>query len=335
VVDYTETPISYFQNYFDPLVPLLTRVFDLTENPFRLLGFQTIALLSSVLVTSVLAHRRAALRPFQLVLPVALLSHTAIITTARADYHTSAIGISLLLGGTYAFFLRHDRAAFALLVLGCLTKISFWPSWIMFSLIHGAAKRWRWMAVYLIVGVSALLAYQSLGRFHEGGSSVFFKSLGETPGEVLYNAVFHPDIWWTLASDPERLSFFGQLAAPLGFIGLLYPPALLPTLPLAAFSILDATGYRTMVANTYAVEYLGFFVAAALLGLARSPRLHGAGDRVEQRRVLPNGGVQQVRDCRRNRPDDLASVVEPGPWQAGHVLVRRTEGLGRSPLQQR
>src|SRR5205823_2060017 len=114
VADYANTSISYFENYFDPVVPLLTRLFDLTADPFRLLGFQTIALFSAGFVTAIICHLDARLFPFQLLLPIALLSHPSVITTARADYHTSAIGIGLLLAGSYLFFRHRRRAAFGL-----------------------------------------------------------------------------------------------------------------------------------------------------------------------------------------------------------------------------
>jgi len=69
--------------------------------------------------------------------------------------------------------------------------------------------------------------------------------------------------------QPQRWQFFGQLFTPLGVTPFLFPPALLPTFPLAIFSLLDGTGYRALFKNTYAVEYLGFATAASLIGLQR------------------------------------------------------------------
>lgn len=270
VTDYANTPISYFENYFDPIVPFLNRIFDLTHDPFRLLGFQTLALFSAVVATWFICQRDARLRAFQVLLPSALIAHPSMIVTARADYHTSAIGVGLLLVGSYLFFMNKQIPAFVLLILGTFTKVSFWPSWFMFGIIEVFRRQWRWAAAYIGAGVAAIAAYQQIGRFHGGGGALFFGSLGSDPASVAFNVVFHSELWRNLLLQPPRWRFFGELLGPLGFTALLNPVGLVPTLPLAAFSFLDTTGFRTIVGNTYTVEYLGFLVAAGLIGLARA-----------------------------------------------------------------
>jgi hypothetical protein len=268
------TSASYLQGYFDPLVPLLNLVVDLTHDPFRLLGFHAAAILSSAIVTWWLTLHEPALRPYQFLLPTALLLHPAIFATVQADYHTSGIGISLLLAGTYFFFLERRRLALWLLLLGTLTKISYWPSWIMFGLIYAYRRQWRWAGTYLGLAAAALIIHQSIQRGNTTpGINLFFNNLGQNPQEMAYNFVMKPYLWTSMFLNQEYWGFFGLLL-PLGFFALSYLPALIPTVPLIIFTMLDITGYRAIVPNVYAAEYMGFMIAATLLGLPRlSPQL--------------------------------------------------------------
>jgi uncharacterized membrane protein len=263
-------PPSHIQNYFDFIVPLLNRVFDLTSTPFGLMGFQAISMLSVSVITWGISIRNPVLWPFQLLLPVALVLHPSVFSTIQADYHTSGIGIGVLLLGTYLFFRKRDLPAFIVLLVGTLTKVSYWPCWLMLGLAKLVVRQWRWAIAYIFVGAAALLIYQKIqASTVTPNFSIFLGQMGSNPGEVVYNLVFHPELWWGLAHDPARWEFFGRLLLPLGISPFLAPLALVPVLPLALFSLLDPNGFRSMVTVQYASEYVGFLGAAALLGLLR------------------------------------------------------------------
>lgn len=266
-----ERPGSYLQMYFDPLVPLLNRVFDLTRSPFRFLAFHAGAILSPSLATWWIIVRQPSLRAFQMLLPVAFLLHPSVALTVQADYHTSGIGLSLLLLGSYYFYAQRRWLAFVLLLLGTLTRISYWPCWMMFGLLSGSRREWRWAGAYLGVGLAALTFHHYIqGERATRGVTVFFNYLGKNSVEVFYNLLFHPGLWIDYALTPSPWWFLALLLLPLGFTPLRYPPALVPVVPLVVFTLLDRSGYRAMVFNTYAVEYLGFLMAAILVGLSRA-----------------------------------------------------------------
>jgi len=259
---------SYLQAYFDPLVPLLNLTLNLTHDPFRLLGFHAAAILSSAVVTWWLTLREPLLRPYQFLLPTALLLHPSIFATVQADYHTSGIGISPLLAGTYFFFRERPRLAFGLLLLGTLTKISYWPSLGMFGIIYLYRREWRSAAIYLGLVAAALAIHQAIQRGNATpGFNLFFSNLGQNPREMAYNVVMRPQLWTSLFLNQEYWGFFALLLLPLGFFPLRYLPALIPAAPLVMFTMLDTTGFRAIVPNVYAAEYLGFVMAATLLGL--------------------------------------------------------------------
>jgi uncharacterized membrane protein len=277
--DFRSTPLnlppasasSYLQGYFDPLIPLLNRIFNLTDDPFRLLGFHAAAILSSALVIWWFSVREPTLEPFQLLFPSALLLHPSLFWTVLADYHTSGIGISLFLAGSFCFFTERRWPAFGLLLLGTFTKISYWPCWVMFGLIHLYRRNWRWAGAYLGCGAVAIAVHQSIQRTAATpGFSIFFGQLGRNPGEVITNLVLHPSLWTGFLWRPEPWIFFTLLLLPLGFTPFFGLRALVPILPLLVFSFIDPSNKRILIYDTYAVEYLGFLVAAALVGLSRA-----------------------------------------------------------------
>jgi uncharacterized membrane protein len=265
--------ISYLQDYLDPIVPAINRVFDLTSSPFKLLGFELIAILSAPIFTWAIAVKNPVLRPFQVLLPVTLALHPSLFLTLQADYHTSGIALGLLLLGSYFFFKDRDRRAFGFLLVGTLTKVSYWPSWLIFGVIKLFRRQWLWALAYLILGFAALRIYQAIQPSQVTPNfNYFIGNLGSTPAEAAYNLIFHSELWLDRAAEPARREFFWQLLLPFGLSFLLLPQALAPMIPLAIFSIIDPTGFRANVAIQYSAEYLGFLTAAALVGLSRAQR---------------------------------------------------------------
>jgi hypothetical protein len=304
---YYDPPASYLGTYFDPIVPAINALAHLTDSPFRLLGFQTMAILSAAVATWWITIRHHTLAPVQALLPAALLLHPTLALTLQADYHTSGIGITPLLIGTYLFFVQRRAPAFAALLLGTLTKISYWPTWMMFGFVHATRREWRWAAAYAATGIGALGLHQVLEAGHPGvGLSIFFPGFGSTPLEVVHTAIFSPSLWLTPVSDVSRWAFFGHLLLPLGFGALLFPPAVVPLLPLVVFSLLDASGFRRTVDDVYAIEFLGFLAAAALLGLQRS----GASVRVLATAALVVGV--------------MATFTNPERWTQWNATLART-----------
>lgn len=262
--------IPYLQYSFDPVVPLLTRIIPLTASPFYLLGFQTLALFAPAFVLWALAVRDATLRPFQFFLPALYILLPAVPYTAQGDYHTSGIGISLLLLGTVLVFTRTSQA-WLLLLIGTLTKVSYWPSFLMFSAVSLLYRRRRAAALFAATFVAAMALYEHLQTVPSYSLGQFFGYLGASPFEMLQTLLTHPDVVLAQVAQPAKWLYLLRLLLPLGFGPLLFPPALLPTLPLIAMSLLDSTGYRSLTFSEYALEYTPFLFAAELIVLKLAP----------------------------------------------------------------
>lgn len=269
------SPVSLIQNDFDLVTPLVSRAFDLTHDPFRLLAFHSVMVLSAPFFAWCICLSQPGLRAFQFAFPLALLVHPSLSTAMMSDYHESELGVGLLLLGTYWFFLDRGKRArgFWPLLLGTLLKVSYWPSWFMFGVVSAFRRQWRWTAAYLVLGVLALAAYQ---RVNQGtlspGAAEFLGPLGSSPIQVARNVVFHPELWIHSALQPNRWVFFAALLLGLGFCIVAFPLAVVPLLPLVALTLLDVTGHRAVLTFEYASEYLGYIAGGSLVGLAVASR---------------------------------------------------------------
>jgi uncharacterized membrane protein len=270
-----EGPFSYFLFYFDPVVPLVNVLLRLTDDPARLLGFQLVAVVAAPISVWYLCVREATLKSVQLLLPVALLMHPALVGPLQLDYHTSTIGLAPFLIGSYAFWMNRHGAAFWCLLLGALTKVSYWPSWLVFGMVHGMRRRWMLAGLYGAIGVAALVIYTQLQAQRPQGAlgiRTGFGYLGETHAEIAVNAVLKPALWLAPALHPAPWLFFLVLLMPFGFVVFRRPITLAPTVPLALLSLLDGSAWRAIVFNIYAIEYLGFIVAGILVAIRTAGR---------------------------------------------------------------
>jgi uncharacterized membrane protein len=264
---------SYVQGYFDPYLPLLDRAFHLTSNPFLLMGLYATAILSASLVVWWVAVRNAALYSFQILLPIALLFHPALSFALQMEYHNDGIPLGLLILGSYCFFTMRRRSAFVLLLLGTMTKVSYWPSWLMFGVAHAFRREWRWSAAYLACTVAAFTIFSAIQPPGVTPAvSAVLGGLGNSPAEIAVNLVLRPHLWLDRALEPSRWYFLLCVLVPWAPISLAYWWALIPVVPLVPFSLLDTIGTRTMVIAPYTLEYVAFTVAATMVALRSAGR---------------------------------------------------------------
>jgi hypothetical protein len=232
------------------------------------MGLYAAAILSASLVVWWVAVRHTALYSFQILLPIALLFHPALSFALQMEYHNDGIPLSLLILGSYCFFTMRRRSAFVLLLLGTMTKISYWPSWLMFGVVHALRREWRWSAAYL---ACLLVAYKIFSAIQPPGVtpavSAVLGGLGDSPAEIVVNFFLHPSLWTGRVFDPARWYFLLCILVPWAPASLAYWWALMPVAPLVPFSLLDALGTRAMVIAPYTLEYVAFIVPATMVAL--------------------------------------------------------------------
>jgi uncharacterized membrane protein len=183
---------------------------------------------------------------------------------------------------------------------------------VLFAYWAARAKRWRWFAVaavvaalckedvalpLLIIGVliavrgerriGAIVAAASAAWFlvctrmllpYFNGIGPFYDSLfgefGRTPVDVAGHVLSHPGDAIDVATEPDRMSYYRMMLAPVAFLPLLAIPTLFIGLPMLGVNVLSTLPYlRDFRYHWSAMVLAGVMLATveAIAWLARSP----------------------------------------------------------------
>ncbi len=261
-------------DHFSPIMYLLVPFFLAAPGAVVLLVFQTVALaLGALAVFGIAARRLGDERPAAVFALLYLLNPSLQSINVR-DFHAAALAIPLLLAAMYfaeaerpwllaaSVFLTlatREDAAIAVVGLGL---------WLALS-----KRRWIWGAV-LAAGAFALLAadtrwlmpyfrgapYPHLGRYAHLGRSV---------PEIVATVLLHPFRVLGGLVTGKRLVYVGALFAPLAFLPLLAPGALLALAPALVENLLGQDPILFDHRTQYQSFVLPFLFAGAIAGYDR------------------------------------------------------------------
>ncbi len=223
-------------------------------------------------------------------------------TRARWGWFSVAVAVALLC---------KEDAALAVAALGLALAI------------HG---RRRAGALTCVAGVGwFLLATKVIIPIANGGSSPFyvrelFPGFGDSLSAIAVNLITHPGKFFSLVTQPDRLTYYRQLLVPVAFMPLAAIDVLLIGLPQAAVN--SISGHS--LTHDIRYHYSSIVIAAVFLATVEScARL---GGRVVVRRLLV--GLILVTSLAANvvwSPSPLGRQYDSGIWavaQPRHQVVR-------------
>ena len=261
-------------DHFSPIMYLFVPVFWVAPGPGVLLIAQSIALgLGALAVFGIAARRLGDERPAA-VFAVLYLIHPSLHGINVRDFHSAALTIPLLLAAIY--FVEAARpwlyGAAVLLVLAtredaaiAVVGLGLW--------LAVTERRWLWGAATALGAFAVLMVdtrwliphfrgepYPHLGRYAH---------LGRTVPEIMGTLVLHP--WRVLAGlvTEKRLVYLGALLAPLAFLPLLAPEALVGLAPPLVENLLGQDPILFDHRTQYQSFILPFLFAAAIAGYDR------------------------------------------------------------------
>jgi uncharacterized membrane protein len=254
-------------DHFSPIMYLLVPLFLVVHGAGTLLVFQSVALaLGALAVFGIAARRLGDERPAAVFALLYLLNPSLQGINVR-DFHAAALAIPLLLAAIY--FAEAGRpwlfAASVLLTLATREDAAI-PVVGLGLWIAVSKRRWLWGAA-LAAGAFALLAvdtrwlmpyfrgapYPHLGRY---------AYLGRSLPEIVATVLLHPfRVLGGLVTE-KRLVYLGALFAPLAFLPLLAPGALVGLAP-ALFENLLA---QDPILFDYRTQYQSFVLPFLFLG---------------------------------------------------------------------
>jgi uncharacterized membrane protein len=222
------------------------------------------------------------------------------------DVHPQAFAIPLVMAAALAFDRgRHVLCAAALvLVLACredaavaVVGFGIWLALARGCRAAGAAVAGA-AVVVLFVDVSWIMPSYLGARYNH---LIRYPHLGHSLGEILVSLGLRPHRWLAVALTGDKLLYLVAMLAPLGFLPLLGPRALLAALPGLALNLLSVDERLFNYRSQYQAFVLPFLLLAAVDGGVR---------------------LRAIADTRR-RTVRLAGVVAAG-FLAAVVLTSRT-----------
>jgi len=268
----TPSPISFWGEHFSPVFYLLAPLQWLAPGAEILLVAQTLILAAGGVVVFGFARRRVG-EPAAAALALLYLLNPSLHGINIRDIHPQAFAITLLIAAAWALDAGRPGWCAAALVLTLATREDAAVAVVGFGLWLAVARgRWA-LGAATAAAALAVLAFdlQVLMPPLRGAPYSHLQRwtyLGSSLGEILANAALRPWRWLTVGLAPAKLFYLLKLLAPLGFLPLLAPRALLAVAPALAMNLLSVDPILVNHRAQYQSYVLPFLVLAAVEGLA-------------------------------------------------------------------
>ena len=260
-------PNNYFGDHFEPILFLLVPFYALVQHPLTLVFLQTIMI--AVTVWPIYKIAQKFLTGYWPTFMVASwLFNPFVHSASMFEFHALVFSACLLIWAIY--FYKYERYLPWLITIGLvlLTREDAALSVIAFSFIALIEKKhWRWYLPTFIVAVvyfvlsMKLITYLSPDNHYK--FITYYQWLGNTPKEIIINALIHPWLVLIKLFKPESLILLFFFLMPSVYVSLIKPKWLLLSLP--AFLSYALTGqnnvYLILTAHYSIILLPGYFMA--------------------------------------------------------------------------
>jgi uncharacterized membrane protein len=263
--------------HVEPILLLLALLYLIRSDPRTLLVFQTLVLVLGALPAFLLARRYLPRWPLLAVLFVlAYLLSPALLGLNIFDFHAVSLATPLLLYALLALTYRR----YVWLLICCALAASCKEDVPLAIALLGVLMIWRYrlprLGLVLLIGGfswSALAFGVVIPHFFPGQQANNFwyryETLGSSPGAAILNVLLHPWLLFTTFFTIERFYYLAGLFRSTGFLCLLAPEWLLPTLPSLAVNTLNTDPNLYSGVFQYNANIIPFLMIAGILGLRR------------------------------------------------------------------
>ena len=319
--------------HFEPIILPLSLLYLFFADPRTLLIFQTLALASGALPVFLLT--RKTIPGWPLLAPVMVLAYLlspALLGLNIFDFHPVSLATPLLLYALLA--LAYKRYIWFL--IACILAASCKEDIPLVIAVLGILLIWKYklprLGTALIVGgiLWSFVAFRLvIPHFYPGVQAnnywYRYESLGSSPGAALLNIFIRPWLFLGLFFTLERVYYLAGLLRSVGFLPLLAPEWLLPTLPSLAVNLLGNDPLLYSGVYHYNAAIIPFVMLSAIHGTSRFLSLW-QGWRHEDSKETGNAQESDVRS-------ELAHPMDTAPSResVGAGVVLGGEGTLASP----
>jgi uncharacterized membrane protein len=248
------------------VILLLLVPFDwLGAGPLFLLIVQVAAQASGAIAIYLLARDRLGTRWPAVALSSTLLLHPGYQYFTWEFFHPDALAVAPLLFAYWAARSKRwgwfavaavlagackEDANLALLVLGLV--IAFRGNRRIGALVTAVAAGWFMFATRVLIP-----HFNGIGPFYDS----FFGEFGKSPTQVVGHVVTHPGRTVDVATEPDRMTYYRMLFAPVAFLPAFAVPTLLIGAPMLAVNVLSTFPYQ----RDFRYHWSALVVAAIIL----------------------------------------------------------------------
>jgi uncharacterized membrane protein len=287
--------ISRLAIHFEPIMLPLALLYRFIPSPKTLQFVQALVVAIGAWPAYAIASRRLGSQMVGVGFAALYLLHASLDSAVTFDFHAVTLSAAFLMFAVYFMLTRQTLGLFVATVLAMSTKEEVALSVAVLAMcVMVFQRRWRvggallalallWVVVELrIMDAASPAAYSpTIGRY---------ATLGSSPIAIMGYALSHPVlVLRTYVLDPARLLFLRALVAPLGYLALLSPLALLITVPALAINMLSDNPAMYSGFLQYTAESIPIVVFASIHGAGVIVR-PGARGLAALHRALPAPG---------------------------------------------
>lgn len=261
--------IPFLGNHMVLILFLIAPLHIVFPSPMLLLAVQTIVLASGAWAVYLLARHEIDER-WAFVFSAIYLIYPPLIYMNLYEFHPVALATTFLLYAFYFFRLERHRPfwIFAILASLCQENVPLVIAGFGFYALV-IRRRWRWVVPQIVFGLLAfaVITLAIMPRLNDKIQYLaLYSQFGSTPGAIVKGMLTHPASTFLFMFSTAKLHFLNQLAAPLGYLSLLNPLALLPAMPVFLQRLLSARPTEAEMIYHYQAELIPFMFASAILG---------------------------------------------------------------------
>jgi uncharacterized membrane protein len=308
--------LNYFGNHVNVITVLFVPFYWLGAGPHFLYLVETLALAAGAIPIWLLARDRLANGWLALGLSTAYLLNPSIEWVNWWHFHPDALAVTPLL---FAYWLATKKR------------------WGWFTVAALAALMCKEDAALALIGLGAVLAIR--GSRREGGATAavallwfalcekviiphangglgafyqdFYGGLGNSVGEIAYNAVRHPSRILRVMTDGESRAYYKQLLGPFGYVPLAAPLVLLIALPHVTVNTISS------FPNTHNIKFQYSALVTAALAIGAVEACAALSSRQGFRRFLVGlVAASALAGHATQSPSPLSRNYRTGIWAA-------------------
>jgi uncharacterized membrane protein len=295
--------ISRLAIHFEPIMLPLALLYRVIPSPKTLQLVQVLVVATGAWPAYAIASRRLGSQAVGVGFAALYLLHASLDSAVTFDFHPVTLAAAFLMFAVYFMLTENTAGLFVSTVLAMSTKEEVALSVAVLALCMMLFQR-RWRVGGALLALALLWVVMELQIMRVASPTDFsptigrYARLGDSPGGILAYTLTHPlFVLRAYVFDQARQLYLRALVAPLGYLALFSPLALIITVPALAINMLSDNPAMYSGFLQYTAESIPIVVFASIQGagvIARvgtsalgalrwaRPAFNGLGDAVER-----------------------------------------------------